>query len=199
MSGVATGLWQKQLRLLQLKFIACYLRTNTNQRTCFVITSFIQAISSQPVTSGNNDPATSKQTSPESKRPIIHNCMVTPRIHEMSISIILYSMALMSYCGYKLLISMSNPMCMSVLENIEKKLTQNLLKRAHQNYIVIINRSLSSTNLHFKVFLQHVLPGLHKLCHTAILDGRTWSKFGKHGEQGEHEKMEKLENINKMT
>ena len=71
----------------------------------------------------------------------------------MSISIILYSMGLMSYCGNKSLISMSNPMCMSVLENIEKKLTQNLLIKAQQNYIVIINMSLSSTNLHFKVFL----------------------------------------------
>ena len=113
----------KHLRLLRLKFTTCYLRTNTNQRTCFMITPFIQAISSLPVTSGNNDPATSKKTSPESKRPVIHNCMVTPRKHEMSISIILYSMALMSYCGNKLLISMSNPTCMSVLENIEKKLT----------------------------------------------------------------------------
>ena len=46
-------------------------------------------------------------------------------------------MALMSYCG-GLLISMSNPKCMSVLENIEKKLTQNLFQRAHQNYIAII-------------------------------------------------------------
>ena len=58
-------------------------------------------------------------------------------------------MALMSYCGNMPLISMSNPTCMSVLENMEK----NLLKRANQNYIVIINMSLSSTNLHFKVFL----------------------------------------------
>ena len=66
--------------------------------------------------------------------------MVTPRVHEMSISIILYSMALMSYCGNKLLISMSNPTCMSVLENIEK----NLLQRAHQNYIAI-NKSAHLT------------------------------------------------------
>ena len=28
--------------------------------------------------------------------------------------------------------------------------------------------------------------GLYKLCHPAILDGRTWSKLGRHGEHGEH-------------
>ena len=28
--------------------------------------------------------------------------------------------------------------------------------------------------------------GLYKLCHPAILDGRTWSKLGGHGEHGEH-------------
>ena len=28
------------------------------------------------------------------------------------------------------------------------------------------------------------LPGLQKLLHPAIPDGRTWSKFGEHGEHG---------------
>ena len=31
-------------------------------------------------------------------------------------------------------------------------------------------------------------PGLYKLFHPAILDGRTWSKLGEHGDHGEHGK-----------
>ena len=31
-------------------------------------------------------------------------------------------------------------------------------------------------------------PGLQKLFHPAIPDGRTWSKFGEHGQHGEHGK-----------
>ena len=30
--------------------------------------------------------------------------------------------------------------------------------------------------------------GLYKLFHPAILDGKTWSKFGEHGERGGHGK-----------
>jgi len=41
--------------------------------------------------------------------------------------------------------------------------------------------------------------GLYKLCHPAILDGRTWSKLGEHGEHGEHGKHGKMENINQIT
>ena len=37
--------------------------------------------------------------------------------------------------------------------------------------------------------------GLYKLCHPAILDGRTWSKLGGHGELENTESMEKMENI----
>ena len=31
------------------------------------------------------------------------------------------------------------------------------------------------------------MPGLYKLFHPAIPDGRTWSKFGEHGQDGEHD------------
>ena len=37
--------------------------------------------------------------------------------------------------------------------------------------------------------------GLHKLCHPAFPDGRTWTKLGEHGKR---ENMEKTENINQM-
>ena len=55
-----------------------------------------------------------------------------------------------------------------------KKLTQILLKRAHQNYIVIINMSLPPTNLHFTVLCSMYYQGF---TNCAILP----SRMGEHG------------------
>ena len=118
--------------------------------------------------------------------------MVTPRRHEMSISIILYSMALMSYCGNKLLISMSNPTCMSVLENIEKKLTPKGSSKLYCNHQV------STSDYLQLIFISRCFCSMYYQGSTncAILP----SRMGEHGVKWESmEKMETINQTNKNT
>ena len=44
---------------------------------------------------------------------------------------------------------------------------------------------LGMWTLGVKASLKNILLGLHKLCHPAIRDVSTWSKFGAHGEHGD--------------
>ena len=43
------------------------------------------------------------------------------------------------------------------------------------------------------MMMKMLMGGLHKLCHPAIPDRRTWSKLGEHREHGEHGKDGKLQ------